>query len=242
MDDQPSTHITSSRKLRVLCLHGFRTSGSIFQQQLYKLGSPILDLLDMTFLDGPRPCGGPSSVEGYYAPPYYEWYLPNQTYTQFVGFEDCLSFLYKTFDEHGPFDGLMGFSQGAVLCAALAAMQQQGLALSHHAPLQFVVIIAGGTLDNPELKKQIYPPMITCPSVHIIGENDERSFRNEALAKMFEAPIIIRHEGKHIVPRLGKEHTETFRNFFLKLSDTCKKNALRNTSAPHKGNSNNINN
>lgn len=161
-------------------------------------------------------------VEGYYPPPYYEWYLPNKSYTELVGLEDCLDFLYNYIDQQGPFDGFMGFSQGACLCAALVAMQQKGLALTHHPPIKFVVIMAGGIFEDAELKNYTYPTMITCPSVHITGANDERNQRNEDLAKIFENPIVIRHEGKHTVPRLGEEDTKIFRNFLLEVLGDCK--------------------
>ncbi|KAI5082056.1 hypothetical protein GOP47_0001799 [Adiantum capillus-veneris] len=191
------------KRLKVLCLHGFRTSGLILQRQFSKLGPSVLELLDMIYLDGPRPCGGPSMVEGYFPPPYYEWYLPNRDYTELVGLDSCLDFLCKYIEEHGPFDGFMGFSQGACICAALVAMQQKGLALTCHPLIKFVVIVAGGMFEEPNLKNRTYPAIVTCPSIHIIGAKDERNFRNEALAKVFENPIIIRHEGNHTVPRLG---------------------------------------
>lgn len=203
------------KKLKVLCLHGFRTSGSILQHQFSKFGPSVLDLLDMVYLDGPRPCGGPSMVDGYYQPPYYEWYLPNPAYTELVGLDDCLDFIFKYIDEHGPFDGFMGFSQGACICAALVAMQQKGVALTRHPPIKFVVIVAGGMFEDPDLKKKTYPSIITCPSVHITGAKDERNYRNEALAKVFENPIIIRHEGNHTVPRLAEEEIKVIRNFLL---------------------------
>lgn len=43
-----------------------------------------------------------------------------------LGFEDTLSLIEETVMEHGPFHGLMGFSQGACLVGLLAAMQQRG--------------------------------------------------------------------------------------------------------------------
>jgi len=59
-------------------------------------------------------------------PPYYEW-------CQFVGedflscrnLDGCFSYLEELMARDGPFDGLLGFSQGAGLSAALAGLQQQ---------------------------------------------------------------------------------------------------------------------
>lgn len=43
-----------------------------------------------------------------------------------LGFEDTLKLIEKTVEEYGPFDGFLGFSQGACLVGLLAAMQQKG--------------------------------------------------------------------------------------------------------------------
>lgn len=43
-----------------------------------------------------------------------------------IGFEETLRLVENIVSEHGPFDGFMGFSQGACLVGLLAAMQQKG--------------------------------------------------------------------------------------------------------------------
>ena len=45
----------ATRKLRVLCLHGFRTSGEIMRVQLRHFPK---DLLDMHFVDSPNAASG----------------------------------------------------------------------------------------------------------------------------------------------------------------------------------------
>ena len=61
-------------KPRILCLHGFRTSGEIFKKEVGKWPESVLGRLDLVFLDGAYPAAGESGVEGYYDPPYYEWF------------------------------------------------------------------------------------------------------------------------------------------------------------------------
>jgi hypothetical protein len=41
-----------------------------------------------------------------------------------LGFEKSLSLIEKTFEEQGPFDGLLGFSQGAAFVGILCGMQE----------------------------------------------------------------------------------------------------------------------
>lgn len=62
------------KKPRVLCLHGYRTSGEIMSTQLKKWPAQILDRLDLVFPDAPHPAEGRSEVESIFPPPYYEWF------------------------------------------------------------------------------------------------------------------------------------------------------------------------
>lgn len=69
----------SERRLRVLCLHGFRTSGEIIKKQLTtKWSESVLQKMDLVFVNGPFPCRGQSRVEGIFDPPYYEWFAYNE--------------------------------------------------------------------------------------------------------------------------------------------------------------------
>lgn len=68
----------TQRKPRILCFHGFRTSGEILKKLIGRLPESVLEKLDFDFLDAPFPAGGKSDVEGIYDPPYYEWWQANE--------------------------------------------------------------------------------------------------------------------------------------------------------------------
>lgn len=61
-------------KPKILCLHGFRTSGAILKKQIEKWPTSVLNQFDFHFLDAPFPSSGPSEVEGIFDPPYFEWF------------------------------------------------------------------------------------------------------------------------------------------------------------------------
>lgn len=42
-----------------------------------------------------------------------------------VGFNDSVTLIEKTFSEQGPFDGILGFSQGAAFVSILCAMKKK---------------------------------------------------------------------------------------------------------------------
>lgn len=78
-----------------------------------------------TFLQAPHPLSGPLpfDVEGRFEGPYFEWWsLGADTDGRFyaVGAEESLDLIAKTMREQGPFDGLVGFSQGAAAAAIVA--------------------------------------------------------------------------------------------------------------------------
>jgi hypothetical protein len=115
--ENASSPLPPQRKLKLLGLHGFRTSGDILKRQLSKWSPSILDLIDLDTLDGPFPCLGKSDVEGYFEGPYYEWFRFNKDYTEFEGVEDAISFISDYMKTNGPYDGLVGFSQVLALVA-----------------------------------------------------------------------------------------------------------------------------
>ncbi|XP_026392000.1 uncharacterized protein LOC113287453 isoform X2 [Papaver somniferum] len=68
------------KKMKILCLHGFRTSGSFLKKQISKWDPSIFpdDQFELVFPDGIFPAGGKSEIEGVFPPPYFEWFQFNQ--------------------------------------------------------------------------------------------------------------------------------------------------------------------
>ena len=54
-----------------------------------------------------------------------------------LGFDTSLQLIQKTLEDQGPFDGLMGFSQGAAFAAMLALMGDGLKNQSSHSKLKF---------------------------------------------------------------------------------------------------------
>eukprot|EP01018_Ginkgo_biloba_P039077 Gb_39256 [translate_table: standard] len=200
-NEEHCKEINNMKKMRVLCLHGFRTSASFLHKQISKWDSSITEKLDMSFLDGPFPAGEKSDIEGIF-PPYYEWFQFNKDFTDYNP-DKGLSFIVEYMEKNGPFDGLLGFSQGALLSAALVGFQMKGVMLKNHPPIRFVICISGSKFNDPSLCELPYSEPIKCPSVHLIGAKDWLKERGEELMQAFEKPLLIRHPQGHTVPRLG---------------------------------------
>ena len=107
------------------------TVGNQLQLQRAGLLDALSDLVEITFIDAPNPASGPipEDVAPHFSPPYYEWWnaqrtttttttngsttTPTTTWT-YQNASTSLSFLTDYMKLHGPFDGLMGFSQGGL--------------------------------------------------------------------------------------------------------------------------------
>ncbi|RID78640.1 hypothetical protein BRARA_A01444 [Brassica rapa] len=199
---------TIVRKPRFLCLHGFRTSGEIMKIQLHKWPQSVLDRLDLVFLDAPFPCQGKSDVEGIFDPPYYEWFQFNKEFNEYTNFEKCLEYLEDRMIELGPFDGLIGFSQGAILSGGLPGLQAKGIALQKVPKIKFIIIIGGAMFKSTKVAKDAYSSTMDIPSLHFLGETDFLKPYGTELIDSFENPVVVHHPKGHTVPRLDEKSLE----------------------------------
>ncbi|XVF15269.1 hypothetical protein REPUB_Repub09cG0136500 [Reevesia pubescens] len=206
------------RKPRILCLHGFRTSAEILKKVVLQWPATVLEKLDLVFLDGPYPAQGKSGAEGIFYPPYYEWFQTNEDFSEFTNFEECLAYIEDYMTKNGPFDGFLGFSQGAVLSAALPGMQRDGVALTKVPKIKFMIIISAGGFEgakfgNRKLTETAFSSPLACPSLHFIGETDFMKPESIVLLEYFVDPTVINHPEGHTVPKLDEKSTEVMLGF-----------------------------
>ena len=74
-------------------------------------------------------------------------------------------------NENGPFDGLLGFSQGGAMLGLLCGLQQQG-----NLPFSFkFAIFASAFKSRSSPHQALYSEKITLPTLHVFGEEDQVS-------------------------------------------------------------------
>ncbi|KAL6492784.1 hypothetical protein OROGR_032543 [Orobanche gracilis] len=211
------------RKLRLLCLHGFRTSGEIIKKQVTgKWPKSVLEKLDLVFVDAPFPCQGKSDVEGIFDPPYYEWFQFNKEFTEYQNFEECLAYIENCMIKNGPFDGLLGFSQGAIISAALPGLQDNGVALARVPKIKVLIIIGGAKFKNLTVAEKAFSSPIQCPSVHFLGDHDFLKPYATELVDSFVDPVVIRHPRGHTIPRFDEKSLESMLSFLEKVQKDVK--------------------
>lgn len=149
---------------------------------------------------------------------------PLQYQQQTDGFEASLTYLKTLFSQEGPFDGILGFSQGAAMAAALVSAQQGRL--KGEIDFRFAVLCSGFALKLPELackRTELACKRINCPSLHIFGSDlgKDRQIANQAsrdLASLFDdgCRVIIEHDCGHIIPTRSP-YIDEIRNFLQRF-------------------------
>ncbi|CAK9071156.1 Esterase OVCA2 (Ovarian cancer-associated gene 2 protein homolog) [Durusdinium trenchii] len=177
---------------RFLCFHGKGSSGALLRERL----SPLTREVDLVCVDAPHRLG-----DGY-----AWWHLPpgERSFTTpvFDGWAETVEYVRKVWAEQGPFDGMLGFSQGAILIAALVALGE----LRPGQPLASCrrLVLCGAALPGPfrsELADLRAKPCHGISALHTIGRQDDinppEQAREVAAAVGGE---IFEFEGTHKVP------------------------------------------
>eukprot|EP01038_Epipyxis_sp_PR26KG_P009677 gene9677-13030_t len=180
----------NDKKPKLLCLHGWRTSGKILSFQTAALQYHAN--IKCSFLDAPWSSEGPpdTGISKYYPDEkYYEWYYKrdiinddNELKTVHCeGLEESLEFIINEINNNGPYDGLLGFSQGSGMVTRLAQLlNDNDIRFIHKQPFKFVVLIGGipprnnsQVEYNDRVKDSITAPSkLLIPNLHIIGRAD----------------------------------------------------------------------
>ncbi|XP_042487578.1 rhodanese-like domain-containing protein 6 isoform X3 [Macadamia integrifolia] len=226
----------SSRRLRILCLHGFRQNASNFKGRTASFAKKLKNIAELVFVDAPHelpfiyqsrqaetcnsspvqqsPPPGEKCKKRYawlVAPEFIgsrgtDWEMASETFDplqyqqQTGGFDISLAYLETVFSQKGPFDGILGFSQGAAMAAAVSAERGK---MAGEIDFRFVILCSGFALNLSQVK----PRSINFPSLHIFGNGKGKDRQiachtSKELAGLFEegCSVIIEHESGHIIP------------------------------------------
>ncbi|XP_072765769.1 esterase OVCA2 [Anoplolepis gracilipes] len=208
---------SNKSKLRILALHGYMQSDVIFSGKLGSLRKGFKKEIDFTFIKAPHKV--PSNNEENIDENGYGWWFNTEDHVfkatvpseLCVGFDDSTALIEKIFAEQGPFDGILGFSQGAAFVSILCAMMKRKIL---QIEFNFAIMISGfKSLCAPHAK--YYDEKIDVPSLHIYGENDQviPTVMAEHISCLFPNKKEIRHEGGHYIP----SKKDIYRDFIMEM-------------------------
>lgn len=193
----------------ILCLHGFAQNGVVFSVKASGIRKALKKAGYQTvFIDAPiqlTPADLPFAAANLGADDKAEEVnFRGWVYTQEDKFDIKPSFevVKKAYKEHGPFIGIMGFSQGSGIVGTILSsfneIVDDDKALDH---LKFAIIYSGFKFDNPSVQ-HYYEKRITLPTLHVMGELDTlvSNERSQALADLCDDATVLKHPGGHYCP------------------------------------------
>ncbi|EJS41600.1 fsh3p [Saccharomyces arboricola H-6] len=211
-----------SDKKKVLMLHGFVQSDKIFsaktgglRKHLKKLGYDLYypcapHSIDKKALFQSEAEKGIDAAKEFNTSAttdeVYGWFLRKPDY--FNSFEinqSVFDYLNNYVLENGPFDGVIGFSQGAGLGGYLVTDFNRILSLTEEQQpaLKFFISFSGFKLEDKVYQKS-YDKAIQIPSLHVRGELDAVVAESRIMALYESWPkdkrTLLIHPGAHFVP------------------------------------------
>lgn len=185
-ESNSSDGLTRSARLRILCLHGYHGSARVMHAQLGSLKGMLEPYADLIAVDAP------SLDQGDFG----WWHATSSPFTHettYQGWERTKTGLGRIFLEQGPFDGILGFSQGAILAGILCGMN--GVS---DLPIKFdFAIMVGGFLARDKELAKVYAhrELYAIPTLHVYGTSDMvvDALQSEKLSLRFRDPQVIVH-------------------------------------------------
>lgn len=130
------------------------------------------------------------------------------------GLEEALGSVARALRQLGPFDGLLGFSQGAALAALVCALGQAGDA--RFPSPRFAILVSGFCPRGRDFKEAVLQAPLALPSLHVFGDTDRVIPSQESLqlASRFSGASTLKHTGGHFIPAAAPQ-----RQAYLKFLD-----------------------
>lgn len=207
----------------LLSLHGFTMNGAGLRHMMAELEPRLSDLLAFEYPDAPHlaseaSVAGIASLLGGFRPkpPNRQWWNAGDDGLAYHGWDETRDGLRATAElivsaarppemtaqpwaATSPRQGvaLLGFSQGAAVAAALAALSLRG----EFPPLRFVVLVAGFSPRARDIEPLFDSP-IEVPSLHAWGCADPFAKHAPRLLERFAPHIrqVLEWAGRHVVP------------------------------------------
>lgn len=121
-----------------MCLHGYRQNADSFKSKLGSFRKQLSKYVEFVFLSAPHIVPAAQDQEDENRSEQRSWWFNHDNGTfkgtnkngPAFGFADSITMVENIWAEQGPFNGLLGFSQGACLVGLLCSLGERGSTLS----------------------------------------------------------------------------------------------------------------
>lgn len=204
--------MTKRMPKKVLCLHGYSMNREWFQSWWHSFEPRFNGRVEFIYPQAPIECpeaevrdvwsriNMPLPARRLGRGKNWSWYRATaHTPPTYAGIDASLTLLAETFEKDGPIEGIIGWSQGAILATVLI-----GELLRHRQPrfqFNWAVLCAGALPADPRFQPDIAGPL-TLPSLHVIGtkESVQMKHRCEALFNRFVGAERLDPPVGHVLP------------------------------------------
>ncbi len=197
--------------MKILCIHGFRSSGDILYKSLDSLQKKLKkDNIYFDCVTSPTHyIKTNNETSDFQDNKYYQWWSTSRenlfdehTYDSIY---ESIEYIYNMY-QNDNYDGILGYSQGSILTQIILYLQEHSNLFEqkyHKFKFNFKFGILACTFNiTDNVLKNIYSHKLSVPILNIYGSNDElvpfeisKSFSDKCINIMnFE------HRGKHYVP------------------------------------------
>jgi predicted esterase len=269
-----STPSPSSKPIKILMLHGYTQSGTLFrsktralEKNLHKAFLPRgvtlsyptaqIRLFKSDIPNWSDPAGTASfessstRQEDEEESDSWGWWRrkgKEEPYT-YEGIELAFERIAEVLKSEGPFDGVIGFSQGGALAGMLASTLEDGRREAFeafqpkggmrfpasleedtgyvtdviHPPFKFAVIYSGFGASDHALYKAFYDPKIKTPMLHFIGSVDTVVEEKRSLRLVDACAVkedrVVYHPGGHFLPSSQRQSVAPLIAFIKEIMD-----------------------
>ncbi|KAH3676232.1 hypothetical protein WICPIJ_009192 [Wickerhamomyces pijperi] len=206
---------------KLLCLHGFLQNAKIFSEKSSGLRKLLKKAnIQLDYIDGPvtlEKADLPFEVDDDKWKEIVDTQINKAWFYHFdepekLNIDAALETVFTHIKENGPYDGIIGFSQGAAISTIVANLIAEKM--PEHGPFKLALHVSGYCFtdrdaDRKELginskftKEFTVPEDFSTKTLIIYGENDNSvpSFRSQYLSNLFANKTEFKHDGGHFVP------------------------------------------
>ncbi|KAJ2719039.1 Ovarian cancer-associated protein 2 [Coemansia sp. Benny D115] len=221
-------------KFRVLCLHGYTQNAQKFRDRTGPFRRALKSNMEMVYVTAPLEATefcddtADAGAEGVSAA---WWNRSDDKTKEWSEIRQSVRALAQVIRDEGPFDGLVGFSQGAGMAAILAALAHRARAPVEGLPsdvqgavddlgavdFKFAFFFAGFFPPQAEFELLLGGQALPLASMHVVGAADAivPKERGEELARRaFADAQLAEHAGGHFVPS-NAEWRKVYQRFLL---------------------------
>jgi len=202
--------------------HGYTSNQFQFFKRSGAIRKACKDVADFTFVNGPLIVQPITSAGDLDAPDVEEGKLIDETTPieeqprawwradddgNYLDWDKTVDYLNDVLKKEGPFDGIVGFSQGGCLTGILASAFENpdrlpGLQLpKNQGPFKFAVAVSGFR-SRDKVHQKLFEKPIETPVLHVLGRADQivDLERSQTLVDVCNNSRVELHDGGHSLP------------------------------------------